>query len=149
MVDCRSRTRAPTCRAFWLLLLVLIQSIAPLVHAHVDYRYPAAPASLHLPGLENHAADTQSLACLAENPTHDRELAIGIDPGMETGNRMALVLLDTLWFSFNDRLSPVLKPPHRPVSGYPPPAPSTPTWHTHSQAPRAPPTHRAATISSS
>ena len=64
------------------VLLVLLQLIAPLVHAHSEAKY--APAGIHLPGLEYVQADHQTstikanaLLCVSEG------VIVGIGSGLK------------------------------------------------------------------
>lgn len=72
-------------RNFLVVLLVSLQWISPLVHAHINAT-PSLQTGLHIPGLENYGIkpDTLLVSATSVNYAEVEGLIIGIDAGIKT-----------------------------------------------------------------
>jgi hypothetical protein len=69
-------------RTFLLILLAMLQFIAPLVHAHARQHY--LEIGLHLPGLEKfHAADESSSSDARLLSAHSDDFIFSVDDGIK------------------------------------------------------------------
>jgi hypothetical protein len=69
-------------RTFLLILLAMLQFIAPLVHAHARQHY--LEIGLHLPGLEKfHAADEMSSSDALRMSAHSDDFIFSVDDGIK------------------------------------------------------------------
>jgi hypothetical protein len=122
-----------------VLLLVLLQLFAPLVHAHVDKHF--STAGLHLPGLEIHAFAkndapvVQALPCVYSN----NNLIVSIDTGIKdkhlkkvsTDNTDAYIYPPTLLLQRLALVTEIFYSPERNLRVH--------SFYTPPYAPRAPP----------
>lgn len=100
----------PAARFFLIIFLILLQGIAPLVHAHAGGGVRLDNGKLHLPGLESYSqADNIPLACAGLNQPEVNGLAIGIHSGIEQ-NREAMPVSPEV-FCLLASVKPLPKPP--------------------------------------
>lgn len=82
-----------TLRTFIFIFLVILQLLAPLVHAHTDQKNPAQ--GLHVPGLEIQGVEHETLMFQASRYDFSSDgIMIGVDAGMKDKRLDAAVELD-------------------------------------------------------
>jgi hypothetical protein len=130
-------------RALLLIVLLLLQCVAPLVHAHAGGQDRAfgtpAPARLHIPGLENYSNDFTMPAFASSNHDHGVEgMIFSIESGIKqqpaqtpSSDQPTLIRTFELIKSVIFRLAVNFSPPGASVIGHP---------SLVSLVPRAPPT---------
>lgn len=82
-------------RSLLVMLLVLLQGIAPLVHAHAGASLQLGSSKLHLPGLETYL-DTNSshYSCSAIEEISSEGLVISVHSGIKQNFNVAFTVLD-------------------------------------------------------
>ncbi len=125
----------PALRFFLIIILILLQGLAPLVHAHVGEDFQAG--NLHLPSLEayTHIAHPGPV-CAAINPAMADGLAIGIHSGIEPEPKDPSA--SAAVFFLLAYLVSIRPQPQRHVRPHRLPPPESASWLTPHN-PRAPP----------
>jgi len=86
-----------TIRSLLIILLVSLQSVAPLVHAHTggDFR-SIGVSKLHVPGLETYvSSDSGMPSCLAASAMSVEGLIVGINTGIKQDVDIACSVIDS------------------------------------------------------
>lgn len=131
----------PVLRFILALLLILLQGIAPLVHAHAGGDLPTGNGNLHLPGLEAYSQnDPLTPDRLSSQPAAPDSFAICIDSGIEQKPPVASAS-ENVFCLLPYPLLPAM-PVYQVLGHYPQPPPPVPITSALSftpQSPRAPP----------
>jgi len=128
-------------RFLLIIVLALLQGIAPLVHAHAGGDVLDRDGHLHLPGLETYAhSDSTAQVCAAINAVNADSVAIGVLSGIEQEQK-SLSLCAAVFFLPAYLISVLTKPRTQAVPYGPPPA-ALASWLTARNS-RAPPSTKA------